>query len=191
MTRMRLFSLLCCVMSAHALQWEQATSYRSAAVTVANGKTGFARLAGSVTGITFSNHLSIDRYTTNQIYLNGSGVTAGDIDGDGWCDVFFAGMSGQSRLYRNLGNWKFSDATKDSGLTLNEVDATGAALADIDGDGDLDLLVNSVASGTWTLINDGKGHFAKQTVLNPGKCGASLALADIDGDGDLDLYIAN
>src|SRR6185436_176311 len=97
-----LLSLLLGVASTHALQWEQATGYRSAAVTVVNGKAGFARLAGAVTGITFSNHLSIDRYTTNQIYLNGSGVTAGDVDGDGWCDVFFAGMSGQSRLYRNL-----------------------------------------------------------------------------------------
>jgi len=149
------------------------------------------RLAGAQTSITFSNGIAVDRYTTNQIYLNGSGVTAGDVDGDGWCDIFFAGLAGQSRFYRNLGNWKFADATRDAGITCEQLDAAGAAFADIDGDNDLDLLVNSVGRGTWIFANDGKGRFTKQAELNPRRGGASLALADIDGDGDLDCYIAN
>src|SRR5688572_10598311 len=109
--------LLLGVASASTLEWQSGAGHRSAAVVVpTNGKTGFTRLATSDSGIIFSNHITIERYTTNQIYLNGSGVAAGDLDGDGWCDLFFAGLSGQSRLYRNLGNWKFTDMTSDAGV---------------------------------------------------------------------------
>ncbi|MBM3846744.1 MAG: hypothetical protein FJ405_10740, partial [Verrucomicrobia bacterium] len=71
------------------------------------------------------------------------------------------------------------------------LDATGTVLADLDGDGDLDLILNTVGSGTWLLSNDGKGRFERRSLLNPGRCGASLALADMEGDGDLDLYVVN
>src|SRR5207244_3383982 len=72
------------------------------------------------------------------------------------------------------------------------LDATGAAFADIDGDGDLDLVVNSIGGGTHVFLNNGKGHFTEAPyVLNERKGAMSLALADIDGDGYLDLYIAN
>ena len=64
---------------------------------------GFLRLAPSETGLAFTNRLSLERQTTNQIYLNGSGVALGDIDGDGRCDVFLAGLDGGSTLFRNLG----------------------------------------------------------------------------------------
>ena len=49
--------------------------------------------------------------------------------------------------------------------------ATGAVLADLDGDGDLDLVVNTIGSGTRVLVNDGKGRFVPGAVLNPGRCG--------------------
>jgi hypothetical protein len=165
--------------------------HRSASVTVPQGKAGFSRLPGSHTSITFSNGIAVDRYTTNQIYLNGSGVTAADVDRDGNCDLFFAGLAGQSRFYRNLGNWKFTNATREAGITCERIDATGATFADLDGDNDSDLIVNSVGSGTWIFANDGKGRFTKQAELNPKRCGASLAIADIDGDGDLDFYVVN
>jgi len=72
------------------------------------------------------------------------------------------------------------------------LDATGAAFADLDGDGDLDLIVNSVGGGTRVFLNDGKGHFTESPLrLNPGRGGMSLAVGDVDGDGRLDLYIAN
>src|SRR5207245_2652975 len=80
------------------------------------------------------------------------------------------------------------------GVACLNLDCTGAAFADIDGDGDLDLIVNSVGGGTHVFLNDGKGHFTEvvqTSPLNPGKAGMSMALADIDGDGDLDLYVAN
>ena len=123
--------------------------------------------------------------------LNGSGVAAGDVDGDGWCDLFFCRLEGKNALYRNLGGSKFElvpDAIENEPADLM---ATGCALADVDGDGDLDLIVNSLGQGTAIYLNDGRGHFAKSQELNGGRGGTSLALADIDGDGDLDLYVAN
>src|SRR5439155_19805074 len=129
---------------------------------------------------------------TNLILLNGSGVVAGDVYGDGWCDLFFCGLRSQSKLYLNLGNWRFQDITESSGVNCVNLDATGAAFADLDGDGDLDLVVNSVGGGTHIFLNDGQGRFRETTeTLNQGRRGMSLALADIDGDGDLDLYVAN
>ena len=64
--------------------------------------------------------------------------------------------------------------------------------ADIDGDGDLDLFVNSLRGGTCLFLNDGRGHFAEapDAGLRHPHGSTSLALADIDGDGWLDLYIA-
>jgi len=149
------------------------------------------RIPGSSSGIAFTNVLPVERFTTNQIYLNGSGVALGDVDGDGLCDLFLAGLSGQSALYRNRDGWKFEDVTVASGSPAAGLDATGALLADIDGDGDLDLTVSSVGGGTIIHVNDGKGRFSRSTLLNPDRCGTSLAFADFDGDGSLDLYVAN
>jgi len=179
-----------------ALEWTAQPGYRSAAVKPSPaGKVGFQALSPQATGVSFTNVVSAERHYTNQILLNGSGVAAGDVDGDGWCDLFFCGLGGRSALYRNRGDWKFQDATIESGLAAcAKLDATGAALADLDGDGDLDLLVNSVGQGTLCFLNNGTGHFAPSPfspVLNGSNCGSSIALADIDGDGALDLYIAN
>lgn len=152
---------------------------------------GLSRMEPASTGVTFTNRLSLERQTTNQIYLNGSGLALGDIDGDGRPDLFMAGLDGGSILYRNLGGWRFQDVTVASGSPASGLDATGAAFVDVEGDGDLDLIVNSVGGGTVVHLNDGKGRFIKSALLNPGKGGMSLALADYDGDGFLDLYVAN
>lgn len=154
-------------------------------------KAGFQLMPPAQTGVTFSNLLSVDRFTTNQIYLNGSGVAAGDVDGDGKCDLYFCALDNNNVLYRNLGDWKFQDITAAAGVSCAGLDATGAALADLDADGDLDLVVNTVGGGTEIFANDGRAHFSKVAVLNPGKGGMSLALADIDGDGRLDIYVVN
>ncbi len=139
------------------------------------------------------NLLPEPRHLTNQILPNGSGVAAGDVDGDGWCDLFFAGLLDSGcRLYRNLGGWRFADITAPAGVACAGRDNTGAAFADLDGDGDLDLLVNSLGAGTVIFLNDGSGRFTPASpMLNPNRGGTSLALADADADGDLDLYIAN
>ena len=119
-------------------------------------------------------------------------MAPGDVDGDGWVDLYFCGLDSDNRLFRNLGNWRFEDVTMTAGVGLPGQDTTGAAFADLDGDGDLDLVVNSVGAGTRVLLNDGIGRFtAAPVVLNPERGGSSLALADVDGDGDLDLYVVN
>lgn len=143
------------------------------------------------TGVTFANLLAVSRFTTNQILLNGSGVAAGDIDGDGWCDLYFCGLDSPNALYRNLGNWRFENIAAAGGVDCPRLDATGALLADLDGDADLDLVVNSVAGGTHLFLNDGQGRFSPPVVLNEGRGGMSLTAADIDGDSDLDLYVCN
>ena len=158
------------------------------------GPAGFARLPGSQTGVLFTNRLPVERFVTNTIYLDGSGVALGDIDGDGRCDIFLAGIGGRSALYKNLGGWKFEDVTAKAGVGAEGLAVTGAALADLDGDGSLDLVLNTIGQGTHVYLNNGKGVFTevnKSSPLNPGKAGHSLALADIDGRGCLDLYVAN
>ncbi|MHB1307603.1 MAG: FG-GAP-like repeat-containing protein, partial [Limisphaerales bacterium] len=177
------------------LAWEKGEGFqRAPLVPSGGGKSGFDLLPETVTGITFTNVLAQSRFVTNQIYLNGSGVTAGDVDGDGWCDLYFCGLDRPNALYRNRGDFRFEDVTAFSGTGLTNHFSTGAVFADLDGDGDLDLVVNSVGNGTVVLFNDGRGRFENPrpgSPLNYLKAGMSLALADVDGDGDLDLYVAN
>jgi len=193
-----LFLAFCCLQCTaiylRAQDGDAGPGYRSHALKVPEGgKAGFTRLPGSLTGITVTNHLSDASAGANQIRLNGSGVAAGDVDGDGWCDLYFCGLEGGNRLYRNLGGWHFEDITDQAGVRCAGQYSTGAVLADVDGDGDLDLLVNSIGGGTRLFLNDGKGHFLEAT--NSGlvrRFGAmSMALGDLRGEGVLDLYVAN
>src|SRR5438128_8736483 len=161
--------------------WQPGAGVRSAALRVpSTGKPGFVQLSPTVAGIFFTNHLAAGRYLTNQIYLNGSGVAAGDVDGDGLVDLYFCGLDNDNVLYRNLGHWKFEDITAKAGVACPGLDATGAAFADIDGDGDLDLIVNTIGGGTRVFLNDGKAGVKETSAgLNAGKGAMSLDLADI------------
>ena len=174
-------------------EWKQGVGFRSASLNVpANGHTGFTAVPESITGIHFTNHLADHSVAENQIRLIGSGVALGDVDGDGLCDIYLCQLEGPNALYRNLGNWKFEDITASAGVACTNQYSTGAALVDLDGDGDLDLLVNSIGGGTRCFLNDGKGHFTENNSgLLQKFCATSMALADIDGNGTLDLYVAN
>jgi hypothetical protein len=147
------------------------------------GKTGLTLLPPTATGVTFTNTLSHENASRNQIRLNGSGVALGDVDGDERCDIFLCSLEGRLALYRNLGDWRFTNVTASAGLDLPGNDSTGATFADVDGDGDLDLLVNGIGSGTRLFLNDSQGHFTEAT--NSGllrRFGAmTSALADIAG----------
>ena len=175
-------------------QWRQGIGFRSSPLSpLATGKPGFTLLSSDQTGIDFTNHLSDAKAAENQIRLNGSGVALGDINGDGLCDIYLCGLEGSNVLYRNLGSWKFEDITASAGVACADQYSTGAVFADVDGDGDLDLLVNGIGVGTRFFLNDGKGKFteAGDGGLTRRFGATTMALADIDGDGDLDLYVAN
>lgn len=179
--------------TAPANQWVAGPGYRSFELSVpASGRTGFTLLSSNVTGIAFSNTLSETLHLTNQIFLDGSGLAAGDVDGDGLCDLYFCALDGHNVLYRNLGGWRFEDITDKAGVACSGLRSSGAAFADLDGDGALDLIVNTYGQGTHIFFNDGHGKFTHApAALNPGKGGKSVALADVDGDGYLDVYVVN
>ncbi len=159
----------------------------------AQGRAGFSLLTSAETGITFTNVLLPEPESRNHNLLNGSGLALGDFDGDGWCDVFLCNLNGSSALFRNLGGWKFTNVTAAAGLANTNQLARGAAFADVEGDGDLDLLVTYSGAGTRLFWNDGRGRFqdAQAAGLVADTGSTSLSLGDVDGDGDLDLYVAN
>jgi hypothetical protein len=178
-----------------ALEWETGDGYRSAPVSVEeHGRTGFTRLAPESTGVQFTNTLDEDRSLTNRVLLSGSGVAAGDVDGDGRCDLYFCRYDGENVLYRNLGDWRFEEITRSAGVSCPDRDSTGALLADMDGDGDLDLLVTALGHGVRLFENDGTGRFEETTDaagLRSTTGAMSMAVADLNGDNRLDLYVAN
>src|SRR5882724_5457867 len=108
------WAVLCCLAMVcgpthHVLAeetWQQANGYRFRELAVnPRGHTGFSLVAPDQSGIDFTNVLSDAKAAENQIRLNGSGVALGDVDGDGWCDLYFCGLEGSNALYRNLGGW--------------------------------------------------------------------------------------
>ncbi len=124
--------------------------------------------------------------------LVASGVAAGDVDGDGLCDLYFCCEDGPNVLYRNLGNWRFEDITAAAGVACLGQHSIGATFADVNGDGSLDLIVTARGGPNRLFINDGQGHF-KEDLTFPGResklTSTSIAVADIDGDGAPDIYI--
>src|SRR5687767_715208 len=145
----------------NSLEWKTGSGYRSAQLNVGgpNAKVGFTLIGPSQTGITFSNRISDASIARNRIFEIGAGVALGDVDGDGWCDIYFCGSERDNVLYRNLGDWKFEDITAAAGVACPNQYSTGCVFADIDGDGDLDLLVTGIGKGTRAFMNDGKGRF--------------------------------
>ncbi len=154
-----------------------------------SGKAGFTLKDPRSTGVLFTNLLQGDATLTNAVAHNGCGVAIGDVDGDGWQDIYLCGLQTSNRLYRNLGNWRLEEMDPGPAACAEQF-STGATFADVDGDGDLDLFVNGIAAGTRLFINDGQGRFteASNSGLSRTASATSMAMADIDGDGDLDLY---
>src|SRR5262245_51564660 len=99
------------------LQWQPGAGFRFAALPgPRGGQAGFTQLRSSDPGITFSNRLSEAAISTNRLSANGSGVALGDVDGDGWVDIYFCNLEGKNALFRNLGLWRFQDITSSAGV---------------------------------------------------------------------------
>jgi tetratricopeptide (TPR) repeat protein len=121
-----------------------------------------------------------------------NGVAVGDIDGDGFDDLYICQPAGlPNRLYRNRGDGTFEDITEASGVGI--LDNTACALfADIDNDGRQDLIVVR-ASGPLLFMNAGGGKFrlrpdAFHFANPPQGTFTGAAIADYDRDGWLDIY---
>jgi hypothetical protein len=132
-----------------------------------------------------------------------AGLATFDYNGDGRIDLFFlngAPLRGTKaerpptgRLYRNDGNWKFTDVTREAGLAVTCY-GLGVAVGDYDNDGHPDLFLNNF--GTNLLFrNHGDGTFTDVTrkagVADDDHVGAGTCFLDMDGDGDLDLFVAH
>ncbi|MBM3844756.1 MAG: hypothetical protein FJ405_00525 [Verrucomicrobia bacterium] len=177
--------------------WQQGIGYRSRELqfqATSSGKPGFHALSPGATGLHFTNTLSPVQAARNRILYNGSGIAAGDVNDDGWCDLYFCRLEGPNALYLNRGGWKFELSPSNAVIACEGQFSSGACLADLDGDGDLDLTVSSIGRGVRAFRNDGAGGF-QETTAESGlvqEFGShSMAFADIDGDGDLDLYVVN
>ncbi len=171
--------------------WVEADGYRWRELKP-RGSGGFRPLDASGRGVAFLYDVDEETRLDNRVLAEGQGVAVGDVDGDGLADLFLAGFGGASALYRNLGGWRFEEITPPA-LALEDVLARGAALADLDGDNDLDLVVTVHGGRNRIFLGDGAGGFSElEDAGLAGEWGSTTpALADTDGDGDLDLYIAN
>ena len=175
--------------------WHQEAGHRWRDLVVAGGKPRFTPMNGGRSGIRFQNTVSDSVLLTNRILAEGAGVALGDVDGDGLVDVFLARTEGPNVLYRNLGGWRFEDITQRAGVGAPDRYSTGAAFADIEGDGDLDLVLLATTGPNAVFLNDGTARFTEHRddigIDSRGKGGTTPTMADVDGDGDLDLYVAN
>lgn len=164
----------------------------------------FTELPGDSTGIHFVNQLSFDEdfnvYTYRNFY-NGGGVGLGDINNDGLVDIFFTANMSTNKLYLNKGNFKFEDITAKAGVTGSQSWSTGVSMADVNGDGWLDIYLCSSGKvegdknkHNELFINNGDLTFTERSAeYGIGDRGYSThaAFFDYDKDNDLDLYVLN
>lgn len=125
--------------------------------------------------------------------LTGTSAAAGDIDNDGDLDLYIAQFIGLDTIFLNDGTGRFTRDARFAGFS-HEQWATAATFADVDLDGDVDLISVRYEDGIRLYLNDGAGAF--QLVEDPALVGrvrtySGLASGDIDNDGDLDLISGN
>jgi enediyne biosynthesis protein E4 len=163
----------------------------------------FTRLSARQTGIDFANNVSyseeINPYTFRSFY-NGGGVAIGDINNDGLPDLFFCSNQHSNKLYLNKGNFVFEDITGKAGLASDNIWSTGVTMADVNGDGLLDIYVCKSGDmkgqhrGNELYLNNGNLTFtphAKEYGLDNRGLSTHASFFDYDNDGDLDCYLLN
>ncbi|MDH7447929.1 VCBS repeat-containing protein [Aquimarina sp. 2201CG14-23] len=163
----------------------------------------FEKMTLKTTNVTFQNTLNPTEELNILDYLyfyNGAGVAVGDINNDDLVDVFFTANQQNNRLYLNKGNFQFEDITDTSGVAGNSDWNTGVTMADINGDGYLDIYVCAVVGiqglrgKNELFINNGDNTFTEKAAaygLDFKNYTTSASFFDYDNDGDLDLYLLN
>lgn len=126
----------------------------------------------------------------------GTGVTIGDYDGDGRPDIFVVSKTESCRLFRNLGNWKFEDVTERAGVAdagpAAAVWKQGAAFADVNNDGWLDLYLCRFDAPNLLYLNQRNGTFKEEAAargLAVKDASVMGAFCDYDRDGWLDVFV--
>jgi hypothetical protein len=168
----------------------------------------FSRLPSSATGIRFENRLvptaEFNVFTYRNFY-NGGGVAIGDLTGDGLPEVVLTSNHDGPRVYLNEGHFAFRDVTARAGVKHEKGSwTTGVALADVNGDGRLDIYISKAGKGEpatranelWINrgVEDGVPVFenmAQQYGVADEGMTTQAAFLDYDGDGDLDLFVMN
>lgn len=163
----------------------------------------FSNPQAKVSGIDFNNTLTPNRDQNILDYLyfyNGGGVSIGDINNDGLPDIYFTGNQVKNKLYLNKGDLKFEDITAKAGVGGNSTWNTGTTMADVNGDGLLDIYVSAVVGVNGFIghnelfINNGDLTFtesAEDYGLDLDTYSSQAAFFDIENDGDLDVYVLN
>jgi enediyne biosynthesis protein E4 len=163
----------------------------------------FTLVSARHSNIDFSNDLKEDEDFNIIEYLyfyNGGGVAVGDINNDGLPDIYFSGNQVPNRLYLNKGNLTFEDITSQAGVAAGGNWKTGVAMADVNGDGLLDIFSCGVggykkfAGRNQLFINNGDLSFTERTKeygLAFQGFSTQVAFLDYDNDGDLDMYLLN
>jgi len=161
----------------------------------------FKEMRPEYTGVNFENNLSpnekINTYSFRNFY-NGGGVAIGDINNDGKQDIYLTGNQSPNKLYLGKGGFKFKDITEQAGVSSRGVWSTGVTMADVNGDGRLDIYVcKSGPPGgedrqNELFINNGDSTFTEKSAeygLDITSLSIHASFFDYDNDGDLDMYL--
>ncbi len=163
----------------------------------------FDKLSAEKSGVNFINQLDPSKNISILDYLyhyNGGGVALGDINNDGLVDIYFTSNQGKNKLYLNKGNNKYEDISVKAGVEGTSDWKTSAIMADVNGDGYLDIYVcavvgiNGFEGHNELFINNKDNSFTESSAeygLDIDNYSTSAAFFDFDGDGDLDMYLLN
>ena len=163
----------------------------------------FKKLDTEKSGIAFRNDLDEKKNISILDYLyyyNGGGVALGDINNDGFVDIYFSSNQGKNKLYLNKGNNKYEDISIKAGVEGESDWDTGTIMADVNADGYLDIYVcavvgiNGFEGHNELFINNKDNTFtesASEYGLDLDNYSSSASFFDYDNDGDLDMYLLN